>query len=209
MRRRRRKHAGEKAFPRSCRLANKSEKLGSLSLTLLLPRVALADTVAARECLERYAALVWSLARRYEPSEGDAEAATQEVFLELWRQAPKFDPNAVSEVMFVAMVARRKLVERKLGKQRRRDVEAPDVLGPREEHRSLPEITEEAAIAARTMGALGLEERQAVLLTCGYGLSYEEIGAALAEDTETIRAKARTGLLRVRDALATRGGRRA
>jgi RNA polymerase sigma factor (sigma-70 family) len=174
-------------------------------VSLLLPRVAAADTVAARECLERYGALVWSLARRYETAEPEAESATQEVFMELWRQAPRFDPSTMTEVMFVAMVARRKLVERKLGKQHQRDVEAPDVLGARKDPASLPEITEEAALAARTLGTSGLEERQAVLLACGYGLSYEEIARALAEDVPTVRTKARTAIVRVRDVLAAHG----
>jgi RNA polymerase sigma factor (sigma-70 family) len=176
-------------------------------VSLLLPRVAAADTVAARECLDRYGALVWSLAGRYETGEPEAETAVQEVFMELWRQAPRFEPTATTEVMFVSMVTRRKLVERKIGKQRRRDVEAPDVLGGRKDPAGLPEITEEAAVAARTLSAIGLEERQAVLLACGYGLSYEEIGAALAEAPQTVRAKAQAALVRVRDGLAIAVGR--
>jgi RNA polymerase sigma-70 factor (ECF subfamily) len=61
----------------------------------LLARVAAGEAEAVRECLARYGNLVWSLARRFEPTE--AEDAVQEVFLDLWKSAPRFDPQIASE----------------------------------------------------------------------------------------------------------------
>src|SRR5215813_10857739 len=88
----------------------------------LLARVAGGDPGAVRDCLARYGGLVWSIARRFEG--GDAEDAVQEIFLDLWRSAARFDPQIASEPAFVAMIARRRLIDRRRTRQRRPITEA-------------------------------------------------------------------------------------
>ena len=78
----------------------------------LLPRIAAGDERAVRECVGRYASLVWSLARRWSVDALDAEDAVQEVFVDLWRTAARFDATRASEAGWVAMVARRRLIDR-------------------------------------------------------------------------------------------------
>src|SRR5687768_17786487 len=83
----------------------------------LLARVAQGDALAGREVLARYGGLVWSIARRFEA--GDAEDAVQEIFLDLWKSAARFDPAIASEAAFIAMIARRRLIDRKRTRRRR------------------------------------------------------------------------------------------
>ena len=71
---------------------------GSAPLEPLLPRIAAGDERAVRDCLARYGALVWSLARRWSPDGGDAEDAVQEIFIDLWRTAARYDTSRTSEV---------------------------------------------------------------------------------------------------------------
>lgn len=78
----------------------------------ILERVAAQDPTSFRECVEKYGGLVWSLARRFTPNHADAEDATQEIFLDLWQKAGRWDRNKSSEVTFVTMLARRKLIDR-------------------------------------------------------------------------------------------------
>ena len=79
----------------------------------ILDKVAAAHPGAMEGCLTRYGPLVWSLARRWSPTFADAEDAAQEIFSDLWRAAERFDPRREpSEATFVAMIARRRLIDR-------------------------------------------------------------------------------------------------
>ena len=73
----------------------------------LLPRIAAGDQRACRDLVDRYRGLVWTIARRYTRGNAEAEDAAQDVFVDLWRSAHRYDPTAASERTFVAMVARR------------------------------------------------------------------------------------------------------
>src|SRR5678816_3425476 len=92
----------------------------------LLGRVAAGVPGAVDECIARYGGLVWTLARRFSSNSADAEDATQEIFLDLWRSAARFDPIAASETTFVALIARRRLIDRRRRRQRRGDTEPLD-----------------------------------------------------------------------------------
>ena len=78
----------------------------------LLPLVAGGDREAATRCIRRYGPLVWSIALRLSPTLQDAEDAVQEIFLDIWRHAARFDATRGSEKVFVTILARRKLIDR-------------------------------------------------------------------------------------------------
>src|SRR5262252_1163156 len=112
----------------------------------LLARVGAGDASAVRECLQRFGGLVWSLARRFSSSPSDAEDAVQEIFVDLWRSAKKYDPRAASEATFVAMIARRRLIDRLRSRQRRK--EEPLGEGAEASAEAPGELAAEAALAA-------------------------------------------------------------
>ncbi|MHC4784427.1 MAG: RNA polymerase sigma factor, partial [Planctomycetota bacterium] len=85
----------------------------------LLQRVAAGDMAAMQECIDEYGGLIWSLARRFCPSPAEAEDAVQEVFIALWENASRFDDSKGTEVTFVAMIARRRLIDSGRKHQRR------------------------------------------------------------------------------------------
>ena len=88
----------------------------------ILERVAAGDPAAPNECIARFSGLVWSLARRLCSSPSDAADAVQEIFIDLWKSAPRFDSSIASETTFVAMIARRRLIDRGRRKMRRPEV---------------------------------------------------------------------------------------
>jgi RNA polymerase sigma-70 factor (ECF subfamily) len=82
--------------------------------TAILPGVAESDTAAVKSCVDIYGNLIWALARKYTGSIEEAEAATEEIFLDLWRRATRFDPKKFDEIAFIFLVARRRLKRRLL-----------------------------------------------------------------------------------------------
>lgn len=169
----------------------------------LLPRIAEGDRTAIRDCLARYGGLVWSLARRAAPS--DAEDAVQEIFLDLWKSAARYDPSLGSEITFVATIARRRLVDRRRQRARRPETESlgdPSSAASSVVSTSIaPEMGAEAALAARALDQLRPEQRQVLILTACHGLSHEEVASSTGMPLGTVKAHARRGLIRVREAL--------
>jgi RNA polymerase sigma-70 factor (ECF subfamily) len=76
-----------------------------------LERMAAGDPLAVEGCLEKYRGLVWSMARRFAGNHADAEDVVQEIFIELWRHAGRFDAAVAAESTFVTTIARRRLIE--------------------------------------------------------------------------------------------------
>jgi RNA polymerase sigma-70 factor (ECF subfamily) len=168
----------------------------------LLQRIAAGDPDAVRECVARYSALVWSLVRRLCGPGPDAEDAAQEIFISLWRSAGTYDPALASEPTFVAMIARRRLIDRARARQRRPDA------GPLVEIADLPrlspiEASDESARAASALLALSQEQQRVIRLAVHEGLSHEQIAAATGMPLGTVKTNIRRGLLRVRELLSS------
>ena len=76
----------------------------------ILERIAAGDPAAVDDCLRSYGGLVWSLARRFSPNHAEAEDAVQEIFIDVWRSAARFDRQRASENTYITMIARRRLI---------------------------------------------------------------------------------------------------
>jgi RNA polymerase sigma-70 factor, ECF subfamily len=166
---------------------------------LLLGRVAAGDPGAIRECIARYGGLVWSIARRFEP--GDTEDAVQEIFLDLWKSAARFDRQIASEAAFVAMIARRRLIDRKRTRGRRPTIDPMAELPVVVAGGSGPETCAEANQAARALELLRPEQRQVLLMSTCHGMSHGEIAEETGMPLGTVKAHARRGLMSIRAAL--------
>jgi RNA polymerase sigma-70 factor, ECF subfamily len=157
------------------------------------------DAGAVRECIGRYGRLVCSMARRFSPT--DTEDAVQEIFVDLWKNAGRFDPAVASEPVFVAMIARRRLIDRR--RRSKRDTaasvapELPVIADPG----AGPEVCAEASQAARALLQLRPEQRDVLLQTTCLGMSHEEIAKRTGQPLGTVKSLARRGLLRVRAVL--------
>jgi RNA polymerase sigma-70 factor (ECF subfamily) len=167
----------------------------------LLPRVAAGDAQAVEECIDRYKGLIWWTARRIIGA--DAEDAVQEIFIELWSSADRYDPSRSSEPAFVTMIARRRLIDR-----RRKAGRRPSQSSLTTDDGELPvrdpqtvEASAEASLARRAIGKLDPKEREAVTLSVVYGMSHSEIADHTELPLGTVKTYIRRGLQRVRDSL--------
>jgi RNA polymerase sigma-70 factor, ECF subfamily len=167
----------------------------------ILPRVAAGEAGAVEICLDRYKGLVWWLARQMAGAE--AEDAVQEIFIQLWQNADRYDPAKSSEPAFVSMIARRRLIDRHRRSERRPATESIDEK-PREmagNDGSTAEHIAEAALAARAIRELRPEERRVVLLSIVEGMTHSEIADHTAMPLGTVKTYIRRGLIRVRELL--------
>lgn len=172
----------------------------------LLPLVAAGDREAVQCCIDRYGGLVWSLARKSTRTEADAEDATQDIFLDIWKSASRFNPDVASETTFVAMIARRRLIDRRRRESRRPQREAlfEDSVSADEPDYDAPELSDEARIASRELKNLSTDQQRVLRLSIFHGLTHERISEATGMPLGTVKTHARRGLIKLRDLLASR-----
>ena len=165
----------------------------------LLCRIAAGDRSAVRQFVGQYGGLVWSIVRRFEGPE--AEDAVQEIFFDLWRSAARFDPSVASEAAFVAMIARRRLIDRRRARGRRPPMSAVPELPPVADEASPADVRAEASRVTRALRELEPEQRSMVILATYHDMSHSEIAARTGVPLGTVKARIRRGLSAIRAAL--------
>jgi RNA polymerase sigma-70 factor (ECF subfamily) len=169
----------------------------------ILQSIAEGDKSAVQDCLNKYSGLVWSLARRMLSNLDEAEDAVQEIFIDIWKNAERFDESQASEVTFVAMIARRRLIDRVRKNQRQIPADSLDdiLVEPSNNFHKSMQIGIEAKQAAEAMNNLRPEQRKVLQLSIYQGLSHQEISAATGMPIGTVKTHARRGLLQIRENL--------
>jgi len=154
-------------------------------------------------CLDRYANLIWSLARRFTSGGTEAEDAVQEIFIDLWSSAARYDRAKASETTFIAMVARRRLIDRLRKTKREPNMEeiemAADIGTPGPA--AATEVKDEAERALRLIQTLKPEQQQIIRLSVYHGHTHQSIADALNMPLGTVKTHLRRGLLRIREAM--------
>jgi RNA polymerase sigma factor (sigma-70 family) len=188
-------------------LALVADSIGAAAPALapLLPRIAAGEERAVRECVQRYGALVWSLARRWAPEASEAEDAVQEIFIDVWRTAARYDAARTSESGWVAMIARRRLIDRARRRERLPVLEPlPDDYDAASDDERDLDREWRAEQARAVLRELPPAQRRMLELSLLHGRTHDEI----ARDTETplgtVKSHIRRGLQRARDLLAAR-----
>lgn len=169
----------------------------------ILNRIAAGDRTAVEECLKKYGGLVWSLARRMLRDSDDAEDAVQDIFLDIWKNAGKFDESQSSETTFIAMIARRRLIDRIRFSSRRISADALDevMVEPVDRADRKMQISLEANDAVRALQSLRPEQQQVLQLSIVQGLSHQEIADKTGMPLGTVKTHARRGILQAREFL--------
>lgn len=170
---------------------------------VILKRIAAGDKTAVQDCLNAYGGLVWSLARRMSPNSDEAEDAVQEIFIDVWKNAARFDETQASETTFIAMIARRRLIDRLRKINRQPSVNSLEDLvvetfAAKDENL---QVCVEAKEAAEAMKNLRPEQQQILHLSIIQGFSHQEIADVLKMPLGTVKTHARRGLIQVREFL--------
>lgn len=76
----------------------------------ILQRVAERDKTAVKDCIDTYGNFIWALAKKFTHSTEEAEAATMEIFQDIWQYSKRGDEPQSAEEMVISQIARRRLI---------------------------------------------------------------------------------------------------
>jgi RNA polymerase sigma-70 factor (ECF subfamily) len=174
----------------------------------LMERVLQRDSAALETLYDRYGRPVYSLALRISQQAASAEEIVQDVFLQLWRSAERFQISRGPLEPWLFTMARNRALDflrLKREKQRRREdstesdlafsaVARPDPEGDIDRSRRTEKVR-------ALMKSLPDGQRRAIELAFFEGMSHSEISAAMGEALGTVKSWIRGGLLRLRESL--------
>jgi RNA polymerase sigma-70 factor, ECF subfamily len=170
---------------------------------VLVGRVARGDAQAFERLYDELSAAVYGLARRVVRDPSRAEDVTQDVFLEVWRKAARFDSTLGRAKTWVMTIAHRRAVDavRRNEAAKRSDSHGvPDEVS-HDEAADQVIAAEERGAVRECLDTLTDLQLESVRLAYFNGYTYNEVASLLDKPLPTIKTRMRDGLIRLRDCL--------
>ncbi|MFN7843620.1 MAG: RNA polymerase sigma factor [Pirellula sp.] len=168
----------------------------------LLPLIAKGEMAAVEQFVERYGGLIWSIARKSTRITHDAEDLVQEIFLDLWKNAASFRLDRGSEITFISVVARRRVVDR----IRRRSstiqvisLDEPPVNSVITGGLNSLEMADDVHKVRQCLEQLSARTREVLILILQDGMSHQEVAMSTCIPLGSVKSYARRGLIFLRD----------
>jgi RNA polymerase sigma-70 factor (ECF subfamily) len=174
------------------------------SLAALLQRAGRGDQQAFADLYDELAPLVLGVVRKVVRDPAQSDEVTQEVFVELWRLAPRYDEHRGAVKSWAVTIAHRRAIDRVRSEQAARDRLDRESNKRVVEHDSVAdevETTFEQARVRRALGRLTDTQREAVELAYFGGHTYREVATLLNVAEGTVKSRIRDGMIRLRDEL--------
>ena|SRR6516225_6037139 len=179
-------------------------KRADADLDALLTLVARGDQGAFEALYERLARPAYGLIRKVLRDPAQSEEVVQEVLLEVWRTASRFDPARGGAATWVLTIAHRRAVDRvrseaaAAGREQRTSQAAG---AARDDVADSVEATLDAELLRRCLEGLSDVQRESITLAYYGGYTYPEVAKLLEVALGTIKSRIRDGLNRLRDCL--------
>ncbi len=175
------------------------------TLTDLLLRIARQDRDAFAAFYAQTSRRVYGLARRVLIDPELSEDATQEVYLQVWNSADRFNPEAGSPMAWLMTLAHRRAVDKVRSEQSSTDREARYGAATQTiDHDDVVDtVTQrlEAEGVVKCLDTLTATQQESVRLAYYGGLTYREVAEKLGVAVPTIKSRIRDGLLRLKACL--------
>jgi len=175
----------------------------------LLAQTATGDQAAFSTLYDQTASRVLGLIRRVMIDPAQSEEVTQEVFLEVWQSASRFDPNKGRALTWIMTMAHRRAIDRIRSAQASRNRDT--AVGIRDLPTAYDQVSEtvevriehERVVAA--MSKLSETQREAISLAYYGGLSQSEVAERLGVPLGTAKTRLRDAMIRLRQELGVTG----
>jgi RNA polymerase sigma-70 factor (ECF subfamily) len=181
------------------------DDVAPVSLNDLLGQVAEGNQAAFGQLYDQCAGRVLGLVRRLLKDLAQSEEVTQEIFLEVWQNAKRYDPEKGSATTWILTMSHRRAVDRIRSSQSTRDRDTRIGLRDMEtEYDSVSESVElrvEHERVGQALLRLTELQRQAVTLAYYGGYSHSEVAEMLKVPIGTVKTRLRDGMIRLRDEL--------
>lgn len=172
-------------------------------LDACLRDVACGDVGAYERLYDELAPVVYGISRSVVRDPLLSEEVTQEVLLEVWRMAARYDPRKGTVQAWVATIAHRRAVDRVRTEQRaaERSWRAAPQINHQEDVVGAVETRLDHERVRRCLDVLTDLQRQSVMLAYYGGHTYREVAALLGVALGTVNTRMRDGLIRLRDCM--------
>ena len=172
-------------------------------LAELLAATARGDADAFAAVYDEVAAPVLGIAARVLRDLAQSEEVAQDVLLEIWRTAARFDPAKGSPMAWVMTLAHRRAVDRvrSVQKAAEREQRFSAETTPYDEVAEAVETSLEQERVRRCLGALTELQRESVTLAYYGGYTYGQVASLLGVPAGTVKTRMRDALIRLRDCL--------
>jgi RNA polymerase sigma-70 factor (ECF subfamily) len=170
----------------------------------LLAEVARGSSAAFEELYPLIAGPVYGLALRVLRNPGLAEDVSQDVLVDVWRLAPRFDRSRGSAMTWILTITHRRSVDRVRREQSQVDRTARVAAEAEPEHDVVVgelERSWDAAVVRRALTTLTRLQREAIELAFYQGYTHDQVSAVLDVPLGTAKTRIRDGLIRLRDAM--------
>ncbi|TDW29555.1 RNA polymerase ECF family sigma subunit [Cryobacterium psychrophilum] len=177
----------------------------ALSKEELLARAALGDELAFGELYDQIAPRVLGLVKRLLVDHAQSEEVTQEIFLEIWQTATRYEATRGGASTWIMTMAHRRAVDRIRSSQAGRDRDSK--IGIRDMAVAYDHVAESVEVrieherVEKAMSRLTQLQRQAVSLAYYGGYTHSEVAGMLKIPLGTVKTRLRDGLIRLREEL--------
>jgi RNA polymerase sigma-70 factor (ECF subfamily) len=173
-------------------------------LDWLVRHVARGDEAAFEAVYDQLSRPVYGLIRKVLRDPAQSEEVTQEVMLEVWRTASRFDGTKGSAITWVMTMAHRRAIDRvrSVSAQTVREQKAgPVFAGSTEEVVEAVEARLDAERVRRCLDSLTELQRESIGLAYYGGYTYQQVAGLLDSALGTVKTRIRDGLIRMRDCM--------